>query len=119
MFTAAELTSMRATAAEALPGTAIIQSQGWVSDGGGAGTTTWTPAGTSDCRIAPVGGQGGREEEQGDRITAHAEFIVTLPSDITVTTDDRIVIGSATYNIEAIRDRSWNLSTRVEVVEET
>lgn len=116
MLTEAELSSMRATAAEALPGTAVISSQSYVSDGGGGGSLSWTASGTVDCRLAPMRGD---EREIGERISADADYIITLPASATVSTDSRIVTGGGTFNVAAIRDRSWNVSTRVEVVKQT
>jgi hypothetical protein len=58
------------------------------------------------------------EREIGERIAADAEYIVTLPHNANVTTDAKLVIGGTTYNVAAIRDRSWHTSTRVEVVKE-
>lgn len=116
MLTAAEITSMRAIAGSALPGTAVISSQAFSSDGGGGGTTTWTASGTVACRIAPMSGT---EREVGDRISQDADYIVTLPGTATVTTNSRMVIDGGTFNVEAIRDRSWNVTTRVEVVRQT
>ena len=113
MLTADELTQMRADAAEALPGTAIIQTQAETSDGGGGVTVAWTAAGTVDCRIAPLTGT---EREMGDRISSDADYLITLPHNASVTTNSRIVAGGGTYSVEAIRDRSWNVTTRVEAV---
>lgn len=115
MLTTDDLAGMRATAGAALPDSCVIQTQAWVSDGGGGGTTTWTAAGTVDCRIAPLNGS---ERDTGDRISSHAEYVVTLPFDASVSTDSRLVINGDTFNVAAIRDRSWNVSTRVEVVKE-
>jgi head-tail adaptor len=117
LLTDAELTSMRATASQALPGTAVIQSQSFASDGGGGGSLTWAAGGTVDCRLAPLGGT---EREIADRISSDADYIVTLPYDASVTTNSRLIInGGGTFNVEAIRDRSWHTSTRVEVVRQT
>ena len=116
MLSDAELTSMRAVAATALPGTAIIRSSAYSSDGGGGGSYGWTASGTVDCRIAPIRGD---EREIAERISADADYIVTLPFNAGVTTDSQLVIGGGTYNVAAIRDRSWNVTTRVEVTKET
>ena len=116
MLTAAELAAMRDVAEDALPGTAVIQTQAFASDGGGGGSVTWTAAGTADCRLAPIRGT---EREVGERISPDADFLVTLPFDASVTTDSRLVISGGTFNVEAIRDRSWKLTTRVEVVKES
>ena len=109
-----ELADLRATAATALPGTAIVMTQAWTSDGGGGGSVAWTASGTVDCRVAPVGGYGASEGQTGGRISPDAEFIITLPASTTVDTNARLVIDGDTFNVEAVRDRSWNVTTRVE-----
>lgn len=111
MLSAADLASMRATAEQALPGTAVIQSGTLTSDGGGGHTETFTPSGTVPCRVAPINGS---EREEGDRITAESEYVITLPAETTVETDDRIETGGITYNVTAVRDRSWEVTRRVE-----
>lgn len=116
MLTEAQLTAMRTVAEDAMPGTAVVQSRSFSSDGGGGGSLAWTASGTVACRIAPIRGA---EREIGDRISPDADSIVTLPFDTTLDTDARLVIDSRTYNVEAIRERSWPVTKRVEVVEET
>lgn len=111
MLTSADLTSMRATAEQALPATAIIQSGTLTSDNGGGYTETFTASGTVACRVAPVGGS---EREEGDRISALSEYVITLPAETTVETDDQIEVAGVTYNVTAVRDRSWELTRRVE-----
>lgn len=111
MLNAADLASMRATAEQALPGTAIIQSGTLVSDGGGGQTETFAASGTVSCRVAPAAGN---EREEGDRIVADSQYVITLPADTTVETDDRIVVAGITYNVTAVRDRSWEVTRRVE-----
>jgi head-tail adaptor len=113
VLTAADLTRMRAVAEQAMPGTAVIQGGTLASDGGGGWTETFAPrsGGTVACRVAPVTGT---EREIGGRIHADAEYVITLPAATTVETDDRIVVGAITYNVVAVRDRSWEISRRVE-----
>lgn len=116
MLTDAELDSMRATASEALPGTAIIQTESFASNSGGGGSATWTAAGTVDCRIAPISGN---EREIADRIAEDARSIVTLPAETSITVRDRMVINGGTFNVMAIRDRDeWEITRRVEVGEQ-
>jgi SPP1 family predicted phage head-tail adaptor len=116
MLNDAELTRMRTVAGSALPGTAVIQSQTYVSDGGGGGSVTWTAAGTVPCRIAPLGGA---ERLIGDRISPDADSVITLPWNASVTEGSRIVSGGGTFNVEHVRDRSWELTTRLEAKKET
>lgn len=118
MLTAGELSRMRTTAGSALPDSCVIQSQAWASDGGGGGSLTWTTGGTVNCRVAPVGGMGASEDNYGDRISADAEFIITLPTTAAVTTDSRIIHTGGTFNVEAVRDRSYEVTQRVEVKRE-
>lgn len=118
MLSESELTAMRETAGSALPGTAVVYSQQWVSDGGGGGTTTWTPSGTVSCRIAPLNGAGESEVVTGARITPEADAIVTLPYGTSITTEARLLIDGGTYNVEAIRLRHYATTVRVEVTKE-
>lgn len=110
---------MRSTLNESLPGTAIVQTYTFASDGGGGGSETWTAAGTYSCRFGPATAGQMQEIERGDRISSEADFIFTLPGTATITTNSRIVHAGGTYNVEAVRDRSWPVSTRVEVRKNT
>lgn len=112
----AELDAMRSTAGAALPDSAVVKRLTTVSDGGGGKTTTWAAAGTTDCRLAPLIGQG-TEQESGDRVAPDSPVVVTLPHDADVAEEDRLEIGDATYSVVTIRRRSWNLTCRVEARE--
>jgi len=107
---------MRSTAGAALPDSAVIQTQSTTSDGGGGGTTTWTASGTVDCRIVAAAMS---EDELGGRVASAADFIVTMPHDAPVSTDSRIITTGGTFNVEAVLDRSWEISTRLHVCEVT
>ncbi len=111
MLSQPDLASMRATAERALPGTAVIHGGTLASDGGGGYTETFTAAGTVSCRVAPAGGS---EITEGERIMADSTHVITLPAGTTVETDDRIVVAGFTYNVTAVRDRSWEVTRRVE-----
>lgn len=116
MLTDAELDAMRDTAAQALPGTAIIQSQSVTDDSGGGGSVSWTAAGTVACRVAPMSGN---EREIADRIAEDAKWVITLPAETAITTKQRIVAGGGTFNVLAVRaPRSYEITRRVEVGEE-
>jgi SPP1 family predicted phage head-tail adaptor len=111
-----ELSRMRTVAGSALPDTCVISSQTYVSDGGGGGSITWTAAGTVPCRVAPLGGD---ERLLGGRISPDADTVITLRHDATVTPSSRLVANGGTYNVEHVRDRSWELTTRVEARKES
>jgi SPP1 family predicted phage head-tail adaptor len=111
VLTDADIASMRVTANQALPGTAVIHGGTLTSDGGGGYTETFTASGTVSCRVAPASGG---EMQEGDRIIADSTHIITLPAETTVETDDRIVVAGVTYNVTAVRERSWEVTRRVE-----
>ena len=115
MLTDDELALMRDTLNDSLPGTAIVQTSTWVSDGGGGGTTTWVPSGTFECRISPTTGS---QEEFGDRLQPEGEYTVTLPSDAQVSVDEHMSIENRVFTvINTGTPRSWPLSQRVVVRE--
>lgn len=113
MLTSADIASMRTVAQQALPGTAVVQNGADTTDNGGGWTEAFTPrvGGTVSCRVAPIGGS---EREEGERVSADSQYIITLPAGTTVETDDRIVSAGITYNVTAVRDRSWEVTRRVE-----
>jgi SPP1 family predicted phage head-tail adaptor len=111
MLTSAQLARMRTVAERALPGTAVIRGGSLTTDGGGGWTEAFTAAGTVACRVAPISGN---EREEGDRIAADSQYVITLPATTVVETDDRIVVAGVTYNVTAVRDRSWEITRRVE-----
>lgn len=113
MLTTADLTRMRSTVEAALPGTAVIHSGTYTSDGGGAGTIAYNPSGTVACRLDPNMAVWG-ESTEGERITPEHDVLVTLPHNADVGEADRLVIAGETYNVSTIRDRSWKLGTRIE-----
>lgn len=112
----ADLTSMRATAAEALPETCVIHAGTVTVDSVGDRTEAFLPVagGTVACRVAPLSGS---ERELGSRISSDANAILTLPFDAPLTSNSQVrVSGGGTFNVEHIRDRSLELTTRAEAV---
>lgn len=115
MLTAGELTSMRATAEEALVESCAIGRRTEVSDGGGGQTVTYPTAATVDCARAPLGQQGSQETSRGDRVTPESEWVVTLPNGTDVRSSDRLTIGGTVYEVLAVRAaRTWEITRRVE-----
>lgn len=116
LLTDADIESMRTTALEALPGTAVIQNQTFVDNGGGGGSLSWTASGTVACRLAPLTGD---EREVADRISAEADYVITLPTTASVTASSRLIVAGGTFEVQALRDRLWNVTQRVEVARVT
>jgi len=113
----AQLAAMRDTAARALPGTAVIRTSTWVSDGGGAGTTTFTAAGTVACRVAPIDAV---EKIEGSRIDPDSEVLFTFEWDAGVDVNAQVVHGGGTFTVTGLRaPRSWPVTQLVEAKEIT
>ena len=108
---------MRTIVEGSLPGTAVISTRAFVSDGGGGGIDTWTVSGTVSCRLDPMTGSSfGRESVIADRLSADANWIVTLPAETEIDTNCRVSIEGEDYEVLAMRAPiSWELSRRVEV----
>ncbi len=120
MLTSAEIAAMREVTATTFDSTAVIQAKGWISDGGGGGTTTWAPAGTAPCHISPKPPLEVPEPIVGDRVTANADWVVTFPAETSIDRESRVVIAATTYEVAAISaPRTWELTRRVEVTEVT
>src|SRR5262245_27738683 len=122
LMTTSEIASMRSDLEGlSLPDSAVIERPAFTDDGGGGGTTTWAAAGTVACRVSPMAGLG-RDPggETGDRLDESARWILTLPAETDVDTDDRLRVGSRTFNVLAVRaPRSFEVSRRVETNELT
>lgn len=117
MITAADLAAMRDTCEDTFDSTAVIKGGTVTGDSGGGGTTAWVARGTVDCHLSPLP-LGGSENEYADRIVAQERWTITFPAETDVTTDDRIVIGSTSYEVLTVRaPRTWELTRRVEVTD--
>lgn len=122
LLSGAQLDAMRATAEQALPGTAVIRRLTRDSDGGGGFTETWTDVATVACRIAPLAGgeritSSARGSTVGERVVDETTNVVTLPATADVTEKDRLVIDGRTYDVALIRRYSQPVTLRVEVKE--
>ena len=108
-----ELAAMREALVETLPDTGYVLSLTRVSDGMGGGTATWGTAGTAACRVEAMRGA---ERYSGDKLTAFARYVVTVPYDTTVTEANRFKVGSVEYSILNVDGgKSWPVAKRLEV----
>ena len=117
MLSAGELAAMRATQAEALPGTAVISRNTPTSDGMGGWTDAWAAVGTVDCRVSPSGS--GAESLIAERITDADAWNITLPYNTDVTAKDRIAIGARRFEVVTVLPKSWETARRVVATEVT
>ena len=121
MLSASDIEYMRGAVEQLFPDTCNILSLTQVADGQGGFTETWGTAGTSiPCRIDSAASKGGfigmSDAVSGGAIQESTKWMVSLPHDTTVTTDDRIEANGYTYNITAADlGKSWNAEVRLVV----
>lgn len=112
-LTAAEVAAARADLATMLPDACTIQRASRASDGGGGYTETWPPIATAvPCRLsAKTTVTGPTVGEHGDRTTDDTTHTVTLTAGQDVQLGDRIVIGTATYEVLLAKTAgAWELA---------
>jgi len=113
-LTSAEIAQMRADVEDiALPDTCNILSGTQTFDGQGGGTVTWgtTTAGVK-CRLdyTSAAFQGGMEAVFGAALKPFAGYYLTVPYNTSLTTANRVVHGTITYNVsEVTSGKSWSL----------
>lgn len=118
MLTSSEISLMRDTIEQALPGSAVIQTATRTSDGQGGWIPTYSASGTVAARLSPEGNLRGEEPEIAGRIGEVANLILTIPAETTITANDRVTYDGDTFEVVEIRDRTpWELSRRVRVVQ--
>lgn len=94
-----ELADLRADAELTLPDIGSVRSLVSVSDGRGGSVDGWDTIGTLACRVArlkdPV------EVVNANKVTAFAEYRLYVPAttQLSLSSEKRIVVGSATYEI--------------------
>lgn len=112
-----ELSEIRSAINELLPGTAIIIAVTNTADGLGGQTvsTAAVAGGTVACRLDP---RTITETKSGEKVSAGAvqpfhTFVLTLPYDTTITTENRVQVGTQVYNVTSVdTPKSWKSSVR-------
>jgi hypothetical protein len=116
LLSTSQIAAMRATLERSLPGTAVITSRAWQSDGGGGGTAGYAPSGTAACRVSPAGQQP-IETEIAAQVAGRALYMVTLPANTVITSDNRIEADGREFEVIKPLSRDWEISLRVICVE--
>jgi head-tail adaptor len=117
MLSPAELASMRATLLASLPDTAQVQRTTRTSDGMGGTIDTWTTVATVACRVSPSNTTP-TEQVVAARVHDRVLWTLTLPAGTNVRSDDRVLVGSRTFEVLGVlAPRSYALATRVVAVE--
>lgn len=70
----------------------------WVADGRGGGLEETVTSGPYRCWISPIGNSSSEQVIAG-RFQDRAAYTITLLDDPDVTTSDRIVVGSRTFEV--------------------
>lgn len=114
-LSSADLSYMRETLSDLMPGTCHILSLTQTSDGQGGFTETWGTAVSSvACRFDSANGsQYGRELIAGGALQPFNAYVVTMPYDTAVTAANRIEFSGNQYSVIGVdSDKSWEASTR-------
>lgn len=114
LLSAAQLTSMRATADLALPDSAVLSRATLTSDGMGGYTESWATTATVACRLDPPGNA--RLDQWQEKIMNRAAFILSVPDDTDIQSQDRASVSGSTYEVLGLLDASWEITSRAVVV---
>lgn len=109
------LAAMRAAITELLPDTCTILTVTRTPDGMGGNSESWGTASSGvACRMDLVNRLMGMEQSKGASLQPYPQYMLSLPYDTTVDTDDRIVHNSTTYAVTRVNTgQSWMAVKRV------
>ena len=122
-LTTAELASIRSDVADLMPDTCIIITVSATADvfGGHTLGTAAAAGGTVNCRLDAkiINTLRASESKAAGGIQPFHQFILTVPYDTTITTNNQVQKGTEVYNVISVdADKSWKGAVRV-VVERT
>ena len=106
----AMLSAMRDAIGELLPDTCNILTVTRTPDGMGGNAETWGTASSSiACRVdMEQGMMAGRELLTADGLHPYTKYILSLPYDTTITTDNRVEHSGETYEVTSVNtEQSW------------
>jgi hypothetical protein len=110
----ADLAMMRDVIAQTLPDTCNVLSESLTPDGQGGVTSTWgTVAANVPCRLDSIVLRSNMlMPVAGAQRQAH-QFELTTPYDTTISTGNRVEVGSSTYTVVSVNvNVSWKASGR-------
>jgi len=113
-LTTAELAYIRDAIEELLPDTATILTVTNVANTLGGYAENIGTAGTSACRIDPLNQiTKTMEQVNSGAIRPFHTFMLTLPYDTTITTENMVRVNDITYNVTSVDiGKSWQASVR-------
>lgn len=114
-LSANDLVAMRAAQTAALPSTCTTMRKSTVADGIGGQTETWaTLASNVACRLMPISNSA--EQVVESRFAGMELWQLTLPYSTDITHNDRVVIGTVTYEVAGEGSGgAWETAKRVTV----
>ena len=117
-LTDAELASIRADVADLMPDTCIIITVTNTPDtmGGYTQGTAAAAGGTVNCRLDAkiINTLRASESKAAGGIQPFHQFILTVPYDTTISTENQVQKGSEVYNVISVdADKSWKGAVRV------
>lgn len=115
-LTTAQLTRMRAVAADLLPDSCTVQSVAETNDGAGGWTEVWSDVATVVCRLDPISARS-RTEVEAAKEARSTMYRLTVPWDTVVTVEDRVVHETVVYQVAEVHPRrSWEVVLRATIV---
>lgn len=117
-LSANDLTAIKATQNDALPDTCTISRRTLASDGMGGYTETWASLATGvACRLAAALYRP-EERSVAEKFAGQTLWTLTLPAGQAITSQDRVVIGSTTYEVVGILSagQTWETARRALLV---
>lgn len=120
-LSADEIAVFQVEAEQLLTDTAQLQEPNWVADNMGGRKrdplTPWTTVATVPCNVAPDRDGPQQEQVVADRVTPVMFWIIKLPASTNVAEQQRIAIGSHTFEVMAVLGpRTLELLRRVRCV---
>lgn len=111
-----DLSFMRETQTDALPGTAVIQGTVSTSDGQGGYYEGWSALGTVPARLYPVNRRAYAEGIGGAQLISETTWHITMPWDTVVDARNRVLMEGRTWEIVSVNnDENWRTAIRCEV----
>lgn len=120
MLDSEELATMRSDSQEFLPETCSILRRTIADDGIGGQTVTTVTFENIPCMMSPATAITSNEREDAGRVTSSLVWKLTVAYNQSIELSDRVLWKGRTFEvIDNTEDRSWVLSNRVTLVEES
>ena len=114
MLTDRELAQMRADVAALLPDTCSILTYSGTADGEGGVELTASGTVTASCRLDFP--DYGKEQQSAGAIQPFKNGVLSLPYNTAITTANKVLVNSVTYNVTAVNTgQSWEAVRRATV----